>query len=81
MGLDQELLSRTIMPLRKYRKTAIGKWRMTMVILSFAKKSESYEICFVPDNDYRGFKTPGQGLRAMWEAGFEQDGEATGAKA
>ena len=20
-----------------------------------AKKSESYEICFVPDNDYRGF--------------------------
>ena len=20
-----------------------------------AKKNESYEICFIPDNDYRGF--------------------------
>jgi tRNA-specific 2-thiouridylase len=26
-----------------------------MVILNWQKKSESYEICFVPDNDYRGF--------------------------
>ena len=26
-----------------------------MAILNWPKKSESYEICFVPDNDYRGF--------------------------
>ncbi len=54
-GLDQELLSRTIMPLGKYRKTAIRQMAHEMGYPELAKKSESYEICFVPDNDYRGF--------------------------
>ena len=54
-GLDQELLSRTIMPLGKYRKTEIRQMAMDMGYPELAKKSESYEICFVPDNDYRGF--------------------------
>jgi tRNA-specific 2-thiouridylase len=54
-GLDQELLSRTIMPLGKYRKTAIRQMAHDMGYPELAKKSESYEICFVPDNDYRGF--------------------------
>jgi tRNA-specific 2-thiouridylase len=35
-----------------------------------AKKSESYEICFVPDNDYRGFlKRRVQGLEERVEGG------------
>ena len=54
-GLDQELLSRTILPLGKYRKTAIRQMAHDMGYPELAKKSESYEICFVPDNDYRGF--------------------------
>ena len=54
-GLDQELLSRTIMPLGKYRKTAIRQMAHDYGYPELAKKSESYEICFVPDNDYRGF--------------------------
>ena len=54
-GLDQELLSRTIMPLGKYRKTAIRQMAVDYGYPELAKKSESYEICFVPDNDYRGF--------------------------
>ena len=54
-GLDQELLSRTIMPLGKYRKTAIRQMAHDFGYPELAKKSESYEICFVPDNDYRGF--------------------------
>ena len=54
-GLDQELLSRTIMPLGGYRKSAIRQMAMDMGYPELAKKSESYEICFVPDNDYRGF--------------------------
>ena len=54
-GLDQELLSRTIMPLSKYRKTAIRQMAVDLGYPELAKKSESYEICFVPDNDYRGF--------------------------
>src|ERR1700754_1436745 len=54
-GLDQELLSRTIMPLGKYRKTEIRQMAADFGYPELAKKSESYEICFVPDNDYRGF--------------------------
>lgn len=54
-GLDQELLSRTIMPLGTYHKTEIRQMAHDMGYPELAKKSESYEICFVPDNDYRGF--------------------------
>lgn len=54
-GLDQELLSRTILPLGVYHKTEIRQMAHDMGYPELAKKSESYEICFVPDNDYRGF--------------------------
>ncbi len=54
-GLDQELLSRTIMPLGVYHKPEIRQMALDMGYPELAKKSESYEICFVPDNDYRGF--------------------------
>ena len=54
-GLDQNLLSRTIMPLGKYRKTEIRQMAINMGYPELAKKSESYEICFIPDNDYRKF--------------------------
>jgi len=54
-GLQQDLLSRTILPLGKYRKTAIRQMAADFGYPELAKKSESYEICFVPDNDYRRF--------------------------
>ncbi len=54
-GLQQDLLSRTILPLGGYRKTAIRQMAHDFGYPELAKKSESYEICFVPDNDYRGF--------------------------
>jgi tRNA-specific 2-thiouridylase len=54
-GLQQDLLSRTLLPLGKYRKTQIRQMAMDYGYPELAKKSESYEICFVPDNDYRGF--------------------------
>ncbi len=39
-----------------------------------AKKSESYEICFVPDNDYRGFlKRRVDGLEEKVKDGFFVD--------
>ena len=53
-GLQQDLLSRTMFPLGKYRKTEIRQMAMDYGYPELAKKSESYEICFVPDNDYRG---------------------------
>lgn len=60
-GLDQELLSRTLMPLGIYYKTEIRQMAHDMGYPELAKKSESYEICFVPDNDYRGF------LKEKWK--------------
>ena len=54
-GLQQDLLSRTILPLAPYRKTEIRQMAFDYGYPELAKKSESYEICFVPDNDYRGF--------------------------
>jgi tRNA-uridine 2-sulfurtransferase len=54
-GLDQDLLSRTLLPLGDYHKTEIRQMAHDMGYPELAKKSESYEICFVPDNDYRGF--------------------------
>ena len=54
-GLQQDLLSRTLLPLGTYRKTEIRQMALDYGYPELAKKSESYEICFVPDNDYRGF--------------------------
>ena len=54
-GLQQDLLSRTILPLGGYRKTEIRQMAHDFGYPELAKKAESYEICFVPDNDYRGF--------------------------
>lgn len=54
-GLQQDLLSRTMLPLGKYRKPQIREMAIGYGYPDLAKKSESYEICFVPDNDYRGF--------------------------
>lgn len=54
-GLQQDLLSRTLLPLGGFRKTDIRQMAHDFGYPELAKKSESYEICFVPDNDYRGF--------------------------
>src|ERR1700743_472516 len=54
-GLQQDLLSRTLLPLGPYRKTEIRQMALDYGYPELASKSESYEICFVPDNDYRGF--------------------------
>jgi len=54
-GLQQDLLSRTLLPLGAYRKPEIRQMAIDYGYPELAKKSESYEICFVPDNDYRGF--------------------------
>lgn len=54
-GLQQDLLRRTLLPLAPYKKTEIRQMALDYGYPELAKKSESYEICFVPDNDYRGF--------------------------
>jgi len=54
-GLGQECLSRSIYPLGDYLKTEVRQLAFDMGYKELSKKAESYEICFVPDNDYRGF--------------------------
>lgn len=54
-GLPQDLMKRTILPLGNFRKTEIRQMALDYGYPELARKSESYEICFVPDNDYRGF--------------------------
>jgi len=54
-GISQESLSRTIFPLGDLHKTDIKALALQKGLFELVSKSESYEICFVPDNDYRGF--------------------------
>lgn len=54
-GLTQECMARTKFPLAEYTKPEIRQMAINWGYTDLAKKSESYEICFVPDNDYRGF--------------------------
>jgi tRNA-specific 2-thiouridylase len=69
-GLQQDLLSRTLLPLGGYRKTEIRQMAHDFGYPELAKKSESYEICFVPDNDYRGFlKRKVEGLEERLDGG------------
>ena len=70
-GLQQDLLSRTLLPLGGFRKTAIRQMAHDYGYPELAKKSESYEICFVPDNDYRGFlKRNVPGLEEKLDGGY-----------
>jgi tRNA-uridine 2-sulfurtransferase len=73
-GLQQDLLSRTLLPLGGYRKTEIRQMALDFGYPELAKKSESYEICFVPDNDYRGFlKRKVEGLEDRVSGGLFVD--------
>jgi len=54
-GVQQEHLARTIFPLGNYRKTEIRQLAEDFGLLNVADKPDSYEICFIPDNDYHRF--------------------------
>jgi tRNA-specific 2-thiouridylase len=54
-GVSQACLSRTMFPVGGFHKPAIKQMARDMGLIELANKQESYEICFVPDNDYRGF--------------------------
>jgi len=54
-GLPQGHLARTIFPLGHYRKPEIRELAENFGLNAIAQKPDSYEICFIPDNDYRRF--------------------------
>lgn len=53
-NLTQEQLAHTLMPVGGYSKDKIRSIAKN-IGLSVAEKSDSQEICFIPDNDYAGF--------------------------
>ncbi len=76
-GLSQACLARTQFPLGTFTKPEIRKMCADWGYNDLSKKAESYEICFVPDNDYRGFlKRRVPGLEAQVAGGEFKD--ATG---
>jgi tRNA-uridine 2-sulfurtransferase len=54
-GLSQECMERSRFPLGTYTKPEVRQMAYDWGYTELSKKGESYEICFVPDNDYRGF--------------------------
>lgn len=53
-NVRQEHLSRTLFPLSGFTKQR-ARAEGARLGLDFSHKGESYEICFIPDNDYRRF--------------------------
>jgi tRNA-specific 2-thiouridylase len=54
-GLSQKAMEKTLFPLGTYTKPQVRQMAKDFGYEDLSKKAESYEICFVPDNDYRGF--------------------------
>ncbi len=54
-GLDQACLARSKFPIGSFVKGEVRQMAYDWGYEALSKKAESYEICFVPDNDYRGF--------------------------
>ncbi|MBK7443755.1 MAG: tRNA 2-thiouridine(34) synthase MnmA [Chitinophagales bacterium] len=75
-GLSQACMARTKFPVGNIRKTEIREMARQMGYFELANKAESYEICFVPDNDYRGFlKRKVAGLEEKVDGGLFVDEE------
>jgi tRNA-uridine 2-sulfurtransferase len=54
-GVSQQCLARTMFPVGGFEKAAIRQMARDRGFDALANKPESYEICFIPDNDYHGF--------------------------
>jgi tRNA-specific 2-thiouridylase len=80
-GVSQESLSRTILPLSQLTKKQIYEMASEKGFTDLVNKSESYEICFVPDNDYRGFlkrRVPGLIEKVSGGEFVDEDGNVLG---
>ena len=80
-GVAQEHLAKTIFPLGGYSKKQIRQIAQDHGLLNVANKPDSYEICFVPDDDYRRFlKDRVEGLEEKVKGGtfVDKDGNVLG---
>lgn len=80
-GLSQECLNRSRFPLGPYTKPEVRQMAKDYGYEELSKKAESYEICFVPDNDYRGFlkrRVPGLEAKVAGGQFVNVEGEVIG---
>jgi tRNA-specific 2-thiouridylase len=77
-GLSQESLSKTMFPLSDITKPEVREFS-EKVGLRTARKPESYEICFIPDDDYERFlKERMPELEDLGGGDIVKDGEVVG---
>jgi tRNA-specific 2-thiouridylase len=83
-GLPQAHLARTLLPLGTFEKPAIRRLAADFGLARVADKPDSYEICFVPDNDYRRFlrdRVDGLGAQVAGGRFVRADGTVVGTHA
>lgn len=76
-GLTQEQLSKTVLPLGDYTK-AQAREIAESLNLCVARKSDSQDICFVPDGDYAAFIERNTGLSFAAGDYLDLDGKILG---
>lgn len=79
--LNQDTLARTIFPLGNLTKPEVRSIAFTRGHTSISQKQENFDICFVPDNDYRLFlKEQVEGLEEKYYGGnyLNTEGEIIG---
>ncbi len=76
-NLDQRQLERTLMPLGEYSKDEVREIARKAG-LETADKSDSQDICFVPDRDYAGFIEKETGEECRPGSFIDEDGKVIG---
>jgi len=76
-GVRQEHLARTIFPLSGFTKSR-SRSEAERLGLHLSKKGESFEICFITDNDYRRFLREATGADAFRGGDIVRDGHVIG---
>jgi len=80
-ALDQESLSRTIFPLGELTKPEVRSIAFTRGHVKMSQKQENFDVCFVPDNDYRAYlKDAVPGIEEKYKGGnfIDKDGNVLG---
>lgn len=80
-GLSQDSLKRTIFPLGHLKKSEIKQMAIDAGYKELAAKNESYDICFVPENNYRDFlkhKVPGLEAKVAGGNFVNEEGKVLG---
>ncbi|MDR1793618.1 MAG: tRNA 2-thiouridine(34) synthase MnmA [Bacteroidales bacterium] len=75
-GLSQTDLAQTLFPLGEYLKEDVRQMASELGFQQLASKRESYDICFIPDNNYSQFlETQSYGLQEQYKNGNVLDTE------